>query len=322
MSSKFRFIDAEQVRTHSDYVSFIEGLREMYRQGCDAMERYLMCQPTKEGVESDMLMQPAWQRGTHFVIKIANVFPGNNMKDLPAVSGLILLFDANTGVPLACIDGTAETGPKTAANSALATDYLARQESEVLLMIGAGNMASHLIPAHSTIRPIRNVLICNPHDPEMASRLAEKMNASKFDFTVSSTEDIATAASEADIISCATLATEPLLHGSWLKQGVHVDLVGSYTPETREADDEVMRRGSIFVDARYTTIGLNGDMIGPMKQGIFTEDNITDLFQLAKEERPGRQSPDEITVFKSGGGGHEDLAVAQVLLNCVAESDS
>jgi ornithine cyclodeaminase len=268
----------------------------------------------------DCLMQPAWIRGQHFGIKIANVFLGNPDRGLPSILGAYLLFDGNTGEPLAYIDGTAETLVKTACNSATASRFLSRPETRVMLMMGAGNLAPHLIAAHRAVRPIDKVLIWN-RTAASAKALAARLDAA--DCRVVATEDPASAAGEADLITCATFAAEPILHGAWLKPGVHVDLVGSYTPELRESDDEVMRRATrVFVDARFSTIGVSGDIIAPMAAGILAEEAIVDLFEVAGGQGPGRSSAEDITVFKSGGGGHEDLATAQMLYRLVLDAET
>jgi len=253
-------------------------------------------------------MQPAWMRGKAFGIKIANVFPANEKRGMPSILGVYVLFDGNTGELLACIDGPAETMIKTACNSAVASRLLARDKAETMLMMGAGKLAPYLIAAHASVRPIRRVLIWN-RTAEKAKALAAKL--SRPGFEVSAVSDAAKAAGEADLVSCATYAAEPILQGKWLKPGAHVDLVGGYRPDLRESDDEVIRRaGRLFVDARFSTVEIAGDVTEPLKRNLIGLDDITDLFELAQKKRPGRRNDSDITVFKSGGGGHEDLATA------------
>jgi alanine dehydrogenase len=313
-----RFIDWDGVHKLADYPSLVGALASMYAGGCDAMDRLLMSQPTKDGDEGDFLMQPAWMRGRGFGIKIANVFPGNEARGKPSIIGVYLLFDGNTGEPLAVIDGTAETLVKTASNSAVATTFLARDNTETMLMMGAGNLAPYLIAAHASVRPIRRVMIWN-RTKAKAESLAARL--SKPGFVVEAVTDPAAAAARADLVSCATYAAEPILKGAWLKPGTHVDLVGSYRPDLRESDDDVIRRaGRLYVDARFSTVEIAGDVIEPLKSGVLSKDNITDLFELAQGKRPGRATAEEITVFKSGGGGHEDLAAALMLYERVLKS--
>jgi len=303
-----KFLDREAVHRLADYPLVIDAIAAMYATGCDAVDRIMMTQPTADGDQGDFLMQPAWRRGRAFGIKIANVFPGNQRRGLPSILGAYVLFDGNTGELLGCIDGPAETNVKTACNSAVASRFLARPDASTMLMMGAGELAPYLIAAHASVRPIQRVMIWN-RTTEKAKALVERL--SKQGFRVEAVTDPAEAAAEADLVSCATYSTEPILKGEWLKEGAHVDLVGSYRPDLRESDDDVARKaGRLFVDERSSTVGVSGDVIEPVKKGLVELADITDLFELAQGRKPGRRSDREITVFKSGGGGHEDLATA------------
>lgn len=306
-----KFLDREAVHRLADYPAVIDAIAAMYATGCDAVDRMILSQPTAGGDQGDFLMQPAWLRGRAFGIKIANVFPGNQKRGLPSILGAYVLFDGNTGELLACVDGPAETNLKTACNSAVASRLLARPDASTMLMMGAGELAPYLIAAHASIRPIRRVLIWN-RTTEKAKALAARLN--KPGLEVEAVTDPAAAAARADLVSCATYSTEPILKGEWLKEGVHVDLVGSYRPDLRESDDDVVRKaGRLFVDERSSTMEISGDIIEPLKKGLVQSEDIADLFELAQGRKPGRRSEREITVFKSGGGGHEDLAVAMFL---------
>jgi alanine dehydrogenase len=306
-----RIIDGTEVLKVAKFPLLVEELTRMYRSGCDAMDRMILSQPTADGDQGDFLMQPAWIRGQAFGIKIANVFPGNETRGKPSIMGSYLLFDGNTGEPLAYIDGTAETLVKTAANSAVASKLLATPDTATMLMIGAGNLAPHLIAAHASVRPIRRVMIWNRTEAK-ARELAARLDRPGFE--VRAVSDAAAAAAEADLISCATYATDAVIRGSWVRPGAHIDLVGSYRPDLRESDDELIRRaGRLFVDARFSTVEISGDVIEPLKRGILRKEDITDLFELAQGRAKGRASKEDITVFKSGGGGHEDLATAMML---------
>ncbi len=306
-----RFIDWDEVHKVADYPSVVDAIARMYATGCDDMNRMIMCQPTADGDEGDFLMQPAWMRGKAFGIKIANVFPANEKRGKPSILGVYVLFDGNSGELLACIDGPAETMIKTACNSAVASRLLARGKTETMLMMGAGKLAPYLIAAHASVRPIRRVLIWN-RTAEKARVLAKRL--SRPGFEVVAATDPAKAAGEADLVSCATYAAEPILHGKWLKPGAHVDLVGSYRPDLRESDDDVIRRaGRLYVDARFSTVEIAGDVTEPLKRNLIRPAGIIDLFELAQGKRPGRKNDTEITVFKSGGGGHEDLATALMI---------
>lgn len=304
-------IDRETVNAIADYRALVAALTEMYRTGVDALERSILTQPAPEGGENDCLIQTAWMRDKAFGLKIANVFPANLSKGIPSVVGLYVLFDGTTGEPLATIDGVAETFFKTASNSAAASNLLARKDARVLAMFGAGKLAPHLVKAHASVRAIERVLVWNRTQAN-AEKLAAELSAAGF--RAAATADPATAASEADIVSAATFATEPIVKGAWLKGGAHVDLVGGYAPQFREADGEAVKRsGRLYVDSRQSTVGVCGDVIGPIKEGVLTDAKVIDLFELAQGKAQGRRGDDDITVFKSGGGGHEDLAAGLAL---------
>jgi ornithine cyclodeaminase len=200
----------------------------------------------------------------------------------------------------------------------LAASYLARSDASTLLMIGAGALAPHLIDAHAATRPIRGVMIWN-RTPSRAEALARMLSLPKI--SVSIVQNLAAAVADADIISAATMSKEPLIRGRWLKPGQHLDLVGGYREDMREADDVAVQRARVFVDARFTAAACAGDICQPLAAGLISDADITDTFQLARGEKPGRQNDQEITLFKSGGGGHEDLGTAQYLLRRLSEKD-
>jgi len=304
-------ISAEQVHALLDYRPLIEALRELFRRGVDEARSIHMSEKLPDGRENVWLLLPAWQHGRHQGVKLVSVFPGNEAKGLLSVVGVYLLFDGANGYPLAVIDGAALTLRKTAANSALAATYLARTDASRLLMLGAGQLAPHLAMAHCAIRPIREVHVWN-RNLAKAQQLAASLQLPGV--RVEPTQDLEAAVRWADVISAATMAKEPLIKGAWLRPGQHLDLVGGFRPEMREADDDAVRRARVFIDAWFTAGSHCGDICKPLESGVIAKEAITDTFQLARGEKPGRQSDGEITLFKSGGGGHEDLGTAQHLL--------
>lgn len=305
-------VSAEETHRLLDYPSLVEALRELFRRGVDRAERTILTEPLADGRQNDWLLLPAWQFGRHLGIKLVSVFPHNTERGIDSVQGLYLLFDGTTGQPLAAIDGAALTLRKTAANSALAATYLAREDASTLVLVGAGALGPHLVRAHHAVRPIRRVLVWN-RTPSRAELVAAEL-AQELDVEASAVTDLEQAVRQADLVTCATMANRPLVKGAWLRPGTHVDLVGGFREDMREADDEAVRRSRIFVDARFTAAAHAGDICQPLASGLITDAYITDTFELARGEKPGRQSPDEITLFKSGGGGHEDLGTAQHLL--------
>jgi alanine dehydrogenase len=310
-----RMVSAEDVHRLLDYPSLVEGLKQFHLQDLDAAEELLLAQPASTGSENVFLALPAWQRDQAIGVKLITVFPDNESTGtgLPSVHGIYALFDGRNGAPQAIVDGIALTLRKTAGDSATGASFLARDDARTMVMVGAGAMAPHLIMAHTKIRPsISNVMIWN-RNVERARRLADDL---KLDgLTISAVEDLEAAVREADVISCATMATEPLIKGAWLKPGAHLDLVGGYQTHMRESDDDCIRVARVYVDSRMFTLGNVGDISQPMDAGILAEDDIVgDLYDLSRGTCPGRHSAEEITFYKNAGGGHLDLGTARFLL--------
>ena len=311
-----RRIDAAGVHAALDYAALVDRLELMFRRGCVLPVRHHHSMKTPDGPDATLLLMPAWQVGGHFGVKMVTVFPGNAARSLPAVMGLYLLGDANTGTPLALIDGPSLTVRRTASASALASRYLSRADAGTMLMVGTGALAPHLIGAHASQRPIRKVLIWG-RDPAKAAALAASFKGTPFSASVAT--DLEAAVRGADIVSCATLSREPLVKGAWLKPGAHLDLVGAFTPDMRESDDEAVRRSSVFVDTSAGALKEGGDIVQPLKSGILKPESVlADLFELTRGEKKGRQRSDEITLFKSVGSALEDLAAAELAVERAA----
>jgi ornithine cyclodeaminase len=314
-----RHFDAEQVHHLLDYPRLVEALRQAHRDH-EMPQMHVDVQSDDGNGENKFVSLLSWASGDVIAVKMVGVFPGNTSLSppQPSVQGLVALFDGRTGGPLATCDGASLTFRKTAADSALGVDLLARPDAEVLLVVGAGGLAPHIVEAHTSVRPsIRKVLIWN-RNLEKAEQLADRLRAAGRNVAAVSSLDDAVA--EADIISCVTMATEPLVRGALLKPGAHVDLIGAYTPDMREADDDVLKRGKrLFVDTRNNSEG-SGDVAGPLAAGIIgRSDIVADLFDLCKGRHRGRESNDEITVYKNVGGGHLDMFATRHL---VAQADA
>ncbi len=305
-----RIISAAEVEGALDWDSLIERLRQAFRRGVEAPVRHHHEIENPGADPAALLLMPAWQPGRQIGVKIVTVFPSNAERNLPAVMGAYLLIDGKTGSPKALIDGPMLTLKRTAAASALASSYLSRPDSERLLMIGTGALAPHLIMAHAAVRPICNVLIWG-RNLEKAAKLAKRLT--RREFRVEATDDLASAAEGAHVISCATLSPDPLVRGDWLRPGQHLDLVGAFRPDMRETDDTAIRRARVFVDTRDGACQEAGDIVQPLESGVLDADDIAgDLFDLTRGERAGRRFYDQITLFKSVGTALEDLAAAEL----------
>ena len=311
-TAAIRLIDARTTEEALDFPSLIEALRAGHRAGIEASERLLLGQSSAVEGQDHLLILAAWKRGQALGVKLASVFPGNARSGMPTISSVFVLFDGENGVPIAVIDATPLTIRKTGADSALGADYLARRDARTFLMVGAGKQAPWMVQAHLAVRPgLSRILLWNR--TAAAARVLAKQLCER-GLQAEAVADLAATVGMADVICCATASREPVLKGAWLKPGTHVDLVGSFTPEMRETDDELMRRGRLYVDSRWFTVGVAGDLVQPMRDGVITESDIAgDLFELAQGKVPGRREDSEITVFKNGGGGHLDLMAARLV---------
>jgi ornithine cyclodeaminase/alanine dehydrogenase-like protein (mu-crystallin family) len=301
-----KFISAARLAELAPYADLIEALRAGFRSE--------IVTPVRHHHETSpvaiLLLMPAWS-GTFTGLKTVVVKSDNAAKGLPTITASYLLIDNDTGATVAMLDGTELTRRRTAAASALAASYLARPDAATLLMVGTGALAPHFIRAHAAVRPIRKVLLYN-RSLAKAAALAGDIAADGFD--TAAVADLATAVSEADIVSCATSSTQAIIKGEWLKPGTHVDLAGAFKPTMREVDGETVARATVFVDTRDGAEAEAGDLIQAASEGRFSMDRIAgDLFELCQGRVQGRQAPEEITLFKSCGTAIEDLAAAEMV---------
>ncbi len=262
-----------------------------------------------------MLNRAAWIDGLGFGVKSVSVMPGNPARGLPTVHGAMVVYNDDTGAVDAVIDSALITEWKTAGDSAYGAKRLTRLDATRYLIIGAGVVAASLVRAFSeVVGPFQQVEIWN-RTPERATALATTL--AEEGYPVSATTDLETACARADIISTATMSQTPVLQGDWIRPGTHVDLIGAFKPDMREADDALLQRASLFVDSKDTTIGHIGELMIPLAAGAISESDVrADYYDLA-QGAPGRTSDDEITVLKNGGGAHLDLMTAHYILSAL-----
>ena len=311
-----RIIPASDIADTLTFPDLIEALRAAFRSGIVAPLRHDHAIDLPDQPDATLRVMPAWSdfgRQGHtdkgYVgVRFTSIYPGNADRGRTATSGVYLLLSGKTGEPLAFIDGNALTAWRTAAVSALASTYLSRPDVSRLLMVGAGALVPRLIEAHVSVRPIKEVLIWN-RSPDRAARMAKHFSGRSFQ--VAATDELEAAVRGAGIVSCATLAVEPLIAGAWLQPGVHLDLVGSYRHDVREVDSAAIERARLFVDHRQTALIDAGDIVIPLNEKRLTETDIAaDLSELTQGERAGRRFHDQITLFKSAGTGLADFAAA------------
>ncbi|WP_323036129.1 ornithine cyclodeaminase [Pararhodobacter sp.] len=254
-----------------------------------------------------LLSRAAWIDGLGLGVKSVTIFAGNAARGLPSVQGAMQVFSDTTGEIEAVIDNGLVTRWKTAGDSLLGARLLARKDARKLLIIGAGTVAASLIEAYSTLIPTLEATVW-ARRPEAAQALAAQYPGTKV------AGDLEQAVRAADIISTCTMAKQPVLLGAWLQPGQHVDLIGAFTPDMREADDEALRRSRIFVDSRATTLDHIGELKTPLKEEVIKlSDILGDLHDLTSGA-PGRMSDNDITLYKNGGGAHLDLMAARYIL--------
>jgi ornithine cyclodeaminase len=305
--------DAQAVRARLPWPRMLAALDEALRADVHAPLRASHAIDVPGGPSASLLLMPAWRTGRHMGVKLVTAFPGNAARGERSVAAVYVLFDATNGVPLAMLDGEELTARRTAGASAYAAARLARADARRMVMVGAGRQCRGLIDAHRLVRPIDRVAIWSRTLAHAERAAAECVRDG---IPAHATADLEAAVRDADLVSCATLSTAPLVLGNWLKPGTHVDLVGAYKRTMRETDDEVMRRADlIVVDSRDGALVEGGDVIQAVASGaISAADVVAELRDFARGSHPGRTRDDQITVFKSVGFALEDLAAAEAVV--------
>ncbi len=312
-----RFINAETVYRCINDIDLINGLHQLHQMGGGELKDLLLSESRHGTSENFLFVRAAFTPKQAIGVKIATVFPAN--KQLPSVQGIFILFDVDNGTPIGIIDGTALTHRKTAADSALGSRLLSRENSQSLLMVGAGSMAPHLIRAHCAVRPSIKKIVLYNRTQSRAEKLAQSLGSELPKSSV--TDNLEEAVRNAHIICCATLSKEPIILGDWLQAGSHLDLVGAYRLDMREADDACLQKGQLFVDSRKTTIGEIGEIEIPRQAGIITDKSILgDLYDLCNSPIPWQRKNNHITIYKNGGGGHLDLMTAQLIFKQISDN--
>lgn len=303
-------IDANFIEESTNFRSLISALKIGFssQEIIVPMRHHHDFPNPKTNADSTLLLMPAWNPSKVAGVKIVSVSPENGQFNLPSIQGAYIYLDAKKGSIKAILDAKNLTAKRTAAASALASSFLSRKNSSSLLMIGTGALSINLIKAHASIRPIKTVYVWG-RSIEKARVICETLLNESF-----SCEPILTIQekiSEVDIISCATLSKTPLVLGKYLREGQHIDLVGAYKKDMREADDGTIKKASVFVDTFQGGLKESGDIVIPINNGTLNKEDIkADLFQLCSNKKTGRTSDSEITLFKSVGHALEDLVAA------------
>ena len=296
-----KWLAAAEVARLASYKDLVAALRDGFASAITTPVRH-----HHETGAATLLLMPAWSKDWTG-IKTVTFKPDNPAQGLPTIQGAYLLIDNATGTPVAMMDGTELTRRRTAAASALAADYLARKDAATLAVFGAGALARHFVLAHASVRPVKTVHVVN-RSRDKAEALVVELQALGFAAMASEPE---AAARAADIVSCVTSSTVPLVKGAWLRPGTHVDLAGAFKPTMRETDADVVGRAQVYVDTYDGARAEAGDLLQAEAEGTFSFDRVQgDLAQLCKGEVKGRRDDQSITLFKSCGTALEDLASA------------
>jgi len=319
-----RVLDAPTIRQLVSMPQLIESLRAAFAGGFTAPARQFSPLPGGSG-DRLLLYMPAFSADGGAAVKLVTLAPDNRAQGLPTIQAALVVFSPS-GAPAAVLDGTVVTRLRTGAASALAASYLSRQDSAHLLIMGTGAQAPYMALGHCSVRPIRRVSVWGRDELRAQATAAEIRSLVGDAVEVRSVRSREQAVAEADIISCATSSREPVLAGQWLRCGTFLDLVGSYSPSRREADDEAVLRSRLFVDTLEGALAEAGDLLDPLRRGVIDRSRIEgELADLVCGKSGGRETPEEIILFKSVGSAIEDLAAAQLIVAAaerVARADS
>jgi ornithine cyclodeaminase len=307
MTSKFRvppFLSYDATIERLDWAGAVEALRKGHDLPGAQIKDAFLGPPT-----GTMVSRSAYIEGLGYGAKTFTVLDANAARGLPTVQGAMLVFDKDDGGLRAIVDSALVTEFKTAADSVLGASLLARPDSKHLLIVGAGTVATSLVKAYASALPGIERISVWSRRPEQAQKLVAGFGDRGIN--VAAVSDLQAAVGWADIVSSATMARQPVILGDWVRPGTHVDLIGAFKADMREADDVLMAKAALFVDSRETTLGHIGELIQPIASGAITADSVLgDLYDLVRREARRRQSDDEVTLFKNGGGAHLDLMIA------------
>lgn len=306
-----QFFGPDEVETAMPWRELIAAIEDIFiAEGAVAPARTVHQIEVPGGADASLLLKPGWVVGDVVAIKVVTFFPDNGALDLPTVNGGVLLFSATDGTFLGACDGNVLTARRTAAASAVAATRLARSDARHLLVVGTGALSPMAAQAHAAARTYDSIEIWG-RNHDAANGVAEALRS--IDLPAVASTDLDASVAGADVISCVTGATSPLVKGQLLKPGAHVDLIGSFTPQMRETDDDVIRRSRVWVDTRADAV-LAGDLAQPLESGLLSFDDIEgDLAELVAGSCPTRENDVEITLFKSAGTALEDVAAAKLV---------
>lgn len=305
-------IDAKEVKDSLGFEALIPALKEAFSSDFGMPQRSLYHLPTPDGQDDSFAVLPAWNDRV-MGVKAFTHLPANPSKGLETLSSKLMLFSRETGEPLALVDGTELTFWRTAAVSAVASDYLAKPDASRLLLFGTGKLAPFMALAHAQVRPLTSIYVTG-RNAEKVSATIETIKSKRPDLLVEAVADPSKVIGSVDIISCATGAPEPLFRFDQVQAGTHIDLVGNHSRDRRECDSDTVVHSSVFVDSRLNVLNEAGEVLIPISEGRFEQGSVkAELAELCSGKVSGRQRNEEITLFKSVGTALSDLAAAYLV---------
>jgi alanine dehydrogenase len=303
-----QIFSADQVHAALPWPALVAQLADAFADGAEVPVRHAH----KLGDTDALLLMPAWS-GDAIGVKLVTVMPGNATRNAATVQASYLLLERATGRMLALLDGESLTLRRTAAASVLAARYLARPDARQLLIVGSGQLAGWMARAYHALRPELSQISVWGRNAKASAALTRSLADEGLPARVC--EDLQKGVESADIVCCVTTSNKPLVLGEWLRPGTHLDLVGAFKPDMRETDDAAVARSRVFVDTFAGALAEAGDLVQALHSASITRDHVLgELAQLVRHEIAGRQSPHEITLFKSVGTALEDLAAARMVL--------
>lgn len=267
-----RVIEAHDVHRVLSFPQLVEALQTAFASKAGMPQRMVFRLAEEEGSNDAFAVLPAWNDEV-IGVKAFTYLPSNAAKGRDILHSKILLFDRETGGPLGLVDGTSVTYWRTAAVSALAARYLAREDAQHLLVCGTGNLAPYVALAHAAVRPIKIVSVWG-RNPDKAGRTVEKLRAERPELEWRVAPELEGAVREADVVSCATASHEPLVLGEWVQPGTHTDFIGNHEKDGRECDTELVAKARVYVDSRANVLNEAGEILIPIEEGRFDADQI------------------------------------------------
>jgi ornithine cyclodeaminase len=307
------FFSSEHIQEALPCAALISAMRQAFCDTAQVPRRHV--HPLSDTGSSTLLLMPVWRANAHMGVKLVTVVPENQARQMPTVQALFVLLDTATGTPLALMDGEELTLRRTAAASALASTYLSRPDTEHVLIVGTGQLAPYMAVAHSAVRDIRRISVWGRdlHKAQLTIKKIQSLGLPA-SIVIEVADDLGIASMTADLISCATTSRQALLQSNFVKPGTHIDLVGGFKPDMREADDRLMSTARLFVDTFDGALAEAGDLVQPMQTGLITRASVlAELADLASGRDKGRSNAQEITLFKSVGTAIEDLCAANLV---------